>query len=126
MGHCVVEGAMVMCPMGKTPVPLVVIPEGAIVTATTPAATIMDFVPLGEHRHIRVVQLSGQPRGHRGPGVPVPCVPAIVAPWVPGAPTVLINGMPALTSDSICECILSGGAPITIDFAGQVTVEVMG
>jgi hypothetical protein len=34
--------------------------------------------------------------------------------------------VPALTSDSICECALSGGVPITITFPGQVIVEVAG
>jgi hypothetical protein len=32
--------------------------------------------------------------------------------------------VPALTSDSTCECTLSGGAPISITFSGQVIVEV--
>ena len=126
MGQLVVEGALMMCPMGKAPVPLVVIPEGALVTATTPVATIMDFVPLENIATFGACNSPANPEVIAALGAPVPCVPAIVAPWVPGAPTVLINGIPALTSDSICECILSGGAPITIDFPGQVQVEVTG
>ncbi len=97
MGQLVVEGAMMMCPMGKAPVPLVVIPEGAMVTATTPVATIMDFVPLENIATFGACSSPANPEVIAALGAPVPCVPAIVAPWAPGAPTVLVNGIPALT-----------------------------
>ena len=39
---------------------------------------------------------------------PAPCVPALAAPWVPGAPTVLVCGKPLLNNSSklICMSIL--------------------
>ena len=35
---------------------------------------------------------------------PVPCVPVITEPWVPGSPTVFINKSPALNNTSTCLC----------------------
>jgi hypothetical protein len=49
-------------------------------------------------------------------------MPATVAPWVAGAPTVLIANMPALTDDSKLMCCWAG--VISITFAGQVTVTL--
>ena len=51
---------------------------------------------------------------------PMPCVPATAAPWVPGAPTVLIGNMPALTSD--CKLMCSYGGVIQIVSPGEFTV----
>ena len=49
---------------------------------------------------------------------PMPCLPAVVAPWVPGAPRTLIGGKPALTSGSTCTCAYGG--VISLTFPGAV------
>jgi hypothetical protein len=126
MGQLVVAGAMLMCPMGKTPVPLVVVPQGPPVVATAPAATIMDFVPMENIATFGACSSPANPAVVAALGAPVPCVPAIAAPWAPGAPTVTINGQPALTAESKCICTLSGGAPISITFPGQTIVNISG
>jgi hypothetical protein len=53
---------------------------------------------------------------------PVPCVPATVSPWIPGSPTVMIGGMPALNKTSQCMCLWAG--VISIRMPGQVTNHV--
>jgi hypothetical protein len=125
MSQLVVAGAMLLCPYGKVPVPLVVEPEGALVTAGTPVATIMDHMPVMNIASFGVCNSPANP-ATKNPTGSAPCVPAIAAPWAPGAPTVLVNGVPALTSDSVCFCTLGGGTPIKITFPGQMIVEVSG
>ena len=39
---------------------------------------------------------------------PAPCVPAIIAPWAPGAPTVLVCGKPLLNNTSKLMCTYGG------------------
>ncbi len=50
---------------------------------------------------------------------PMPCIPVFPAPWVPGAPTVLIQNIPAL--DNTCKLMCAYGGVVTIGFPGQVT-----
>jgi uncharacterized Zn-binding protein involved in type VI secretion len=52
---------------------------------------------------------------------PMPCVP-VTTPWVPGSPTCMIGGQPALNNTSKCTC--SFGGIIQIGFPGQVTTNV--
>ena len=125
MAQLVVEGALVLCPMGKLPVPLLVEPAGAVVTASTEVATIMDFLPIQNIASFGLCNSPANP-ATMNPSGTAPCVPAIVAPWAPGAPGITVNGVPALTSDSTCTCILSGGAPIMVTSPGQTIVEVAG
>lgn len=125
MAQLVVAGAMLMCPMGKTPVPLVVEPEGSLVTAGASLATVMDFVSMVNIATFGLCNSPGNP-ATLNPSGTAPCVPAVGAPWSPGSASVTVNGLPALTSDSVCFCALSGGAPIEITSPGQLVVEVTG
>jgi uncharacterized Zn-binding protein involved in type VI secretion len=111
--------------MGKVPVPIVVEPEGAMVTAGAAVATIMDFVPMVNIATFGLCNSPANPATMNPTGT-APCVPVIVSPWAPGAPTVTVNGVPALTADSTCTCVLSGGAPITITSPGQAIVDISG
>jgi hypothetical protein len=54
--------------------------------------------------------------------VPMPCVPITVAPWVTGAPTVLLGNMPTLNNSSKLMCVWGG--VISIILPGQFTVMV--
>jgi hypothetical protein len=53
---------------------------------------------------------------------PAPCVPSILTPGVPGAPNVLIGGLPALDNTSTCACLYGG--LISIDVPGSVKTLV--
>jgi uncharacterized Zn-binding protein involved in type VI secretion len=46
----------------------------------------------------------------------------VTTPWVPGSPTVLIGGMPALNNSSKCMCSWAGEVSITD--AGTVKTNV--
>jgi hypothetical protein len=119
-------GALLKCSFGVAPVPLIVVPEGTPVTATAPAATIMDFVPFeniatfGMCSSLANPEVAAATTAALGALTPMPCVPMTSSPWAPGAPTVTINGMPALTEDSICMC--DWGGVIEITDPGQTTV----
>jgi Domain of unknown function (DUF4280) len=57
-----------------------------------------------------------------GVPTPVPCTPVTPAPWVPGAPTVLIANIPALDNSCKLTCVLGG--VISIMFPAQITHNV--
>ena len=57
-----------------------------------------------------------------GVHTPMPCVPAIAAPWAPGATKVKIGKVEALHDGCTANC--SYGGVISVKFAGQVKVQV--
>ena len=124
-------GASLQCiPFGLTPSSLIVTPKGSLVTAAGPlAATIMDFVPLvnippfGMCRSILNPVVASATAAAFGVLTPMPCVPAPIGPWKPGALKVKINNIPALTSTSICNCMWGG--VIQIINAGQFKVNII-
>ncbi len=130
MGLQVVMGAELKCSFGVAPSTLVVEPEGTPVTAMTNAATIMDFVPDDNIPPFGMCTTESNPdvasatAAASGVLTPVPCEPVTADPWAPGAPTVLINGQPALTSDSVCMC--AWGGVIEVTDPGQTTVTLPG
>jgi Domain of unknown function (DUF4280) len=129
MAQQVCSGAMMMCSFGVAPSALIVIPKGMPVMAGGPlAATIMDFAPIANIPPFSMCTTMSNPTvasataAAWGVLTPMPCVPVTVAPWLVGAPTVLINNFPALNSTSKCMC--AWGGVIQFTFAGQATVQV--
>lgn len=126
MGLQVVEGAMMKCSFGVTPAPLSVIPTG-VTAGGLPAATIMDMAPMvniptfGMCTTITNPEVATATTAALGVLTPMPCIPVTVAPWAPGAISVTIVGMPALTEECMCEC--AWGGVISIVEPGQVMVE---
>ena len=53
---------------------------------------------------------------------PMPCIPVIPAPWVPGSPTVLIANKPALNNSSKLMC--AWGGVISINNPGQMKHQI--
>ena len=123
----VVAGAVLECSFGLTPSVLDVVPFRRVL-AETPAATILDFAPLVNILPFGMCTSPANPEviaataAALGVPTPMPCIPATLAPWVPGSPTVLIGDVPALNNESICMC--AWGGEIAVVFPGQVTVEV--
>jgi PAB1-binding protein PBP1 len=117
---------MIECAFGVAPAPLSVDPTG-VTAGGLPAATIMDMAPMVNIPTFGMCSAPSNPEvaaataAALGVLTPMPCVPVTVAPWAPGAVTVTIDGMPALTNDSICEC--AWGGVITIEEPGQFMVE---
>ncbi|MFO0575174.1 MAG: DUF4280 domain-containing protein [Polyangia bacterium] len=100
MGMPLCNGSLLQCSFGAAPSAMVVIPVSQVLMKQ-PAATIMDHVPM---MNIMPFGACAAP-----PMVMTPvCVPATPAPWVPGAPTVLLGGKPALDSNSMLMCAMGG------------------
>ena len=126
MAQEVVSGAMTMCTFGLAPSTLNVLPLNMTMAGGQPAANIMDNVPLvnimpfGMCISLANPAVAAATAAALGVFTPMPCIPVIPAPWVPGSPTVLLGNMPALNNTSTCMCAWAG--VISITFPGQVTV----
>ncbi|WP_163992283.1 DUF4280 domain-containing protein [Pyxidicoccus caerfyrddinensis] len=125
MGVQVVMGAMLQCSFGVAPSSLVVLPTNKVM-GTTPAANIMDNVPLlnippfGMCQSLANPMVAAATAAALGVLTPMPCIPATAAPWVPGCPKVLVGNMPALESNSKLMC--SYGGVIQVVTPGQFKV----
>ena len=115
---------MTSCSFGLAPSVLNVLPQNRTMCGGMPAANIMDnkpfvnVVPFGMCQSLANPTVAAATAAALGVLTPMPCVPVIPAPWVPGAPTVLVGGMPAL--DNNCKCMCAWAGVISITFAGQV------
>ena len=120
-------GAMLQCSFGAAPSSLVVLPVNCVMTGT-PAATIMDNIPIANIPPFGVCSSMANPMvaaataAALGVLTPMPCIPVTPAPWVVGAPTVLIGNFPALNDSSKLMCTWAG--VIQIVMPGQFTVMV--
>ena len=128
MAQVVGAGAMMMCTFGVAPSAWITIPKGPPVSAGgPPMATIMDFAPIANIPPFGMCTSPSNPTvaaataAALGVLTPMPCVPVIPAPWVPGSPTVTVNNLPALTN--VCKCTCAWGGVISITSPGQVTVQ---
>jgi Domain of unknown function (DUF4280) len=127
MGFQVCMGAMLQCSFGVAPSALSVLPDKCTLTVT-PDANIMDnkpmvnIMPFGMCSSLANPTVASATAAALGVLTPMPCVPVIPAPWVPGSPTVLIANMPALNSDSKLMCAYGGVIQITNP--GQTTVMI--
>ena len=128
MGQQVCAGAMMMCSFGVAPSSLVVLPANRVLTGGPPAANIMDNKPIVNIPPFGMCQSPSNPTvaaataAALGVLTPMPCVPVTSAPWIVGAPTVLIASMPALNDSSKLMC--SWGGVIQFPFPGQTTTQV--
>lgn len=128
MSMQVCMGAMLMCTMGMAPSSLVVLPTNMVLTDEMPDANIMDNIPLVNIMPFGMCISPANPMvaaataAAMGVLTPMPCIPATVAPWVPGAPTVLLAEMPTLDETSTLMCMWAG--VITIMMPGEMTVMV--
>jgi len=116
-----------MCSFGMAPSSLVVVPTNRTMCESGPAANIMDHMPMVNITPFGMCMSLANPAvavatsAAMGALTPMPCIPATSAPWVPGAATVLIGGMPAL--DNVSTCLCNWGGVITI--AQPATVKTM-
>ncbi|PWV59324.1 DUF4280 domain-containing protein [Plasticicumulans acidivorans] len=128
MPQQVTMGAMLQCSFGMAPSSLVVLPTNRVLAENKPAANIMDHVPLLNIMPFGMCQSLANPTvaaatsAAMGVLTPMPCIPATSAPWVPGAPTVLIANMPAL--DNVSQCMCMWGGVIQITNPGATTVQI--
>ena len=120
-------GAMLKCSFGMAPSSLMPTPK-PVMTSNMVAANIMDHVPMmnilpfGMCQSIANPTVAAATAAALGVLTPMPCIPNTPAPWVPGAPTVLLCNSPALDNVSKLMCIWGGVIEITN--AGQATHDV--
>lgn len=127
MAKQVCAGAMMQCSFGVAPSSLVVLPVNRVLT-TTPAANILDNIPMLNVPPFGMCQSMANPSvaaataAALGVLTPMPCIPVTPAPWSPGSATVKLGGMPALQDSSKLNCVWGGA--ISINQPGQQTVSI--
>jgi hypothetical protein len=124
----VVNGATMMCTFGVAPSTLIVLPVNRTMAGGVPAANIMDYIPMVNILPFGMCMSPTNPTvasataAAMGVLTPMPCVPVVPAPWVPGSPTVLTGNMPALNNTCTCMCTWAG--VISIVQPGQAQTQV--
>jgi uncharacterized Zn-binding protein involved in type VI secretion len=119
----VVLGDNLSCPFGAAPAPIVVLPTNKVLAEGKPMANIMDhkpfvnIMPFGVCMSLTNPVTASLTAAALGVLTPGPCTPVTTAPWVPGAPTVLVANMPALTSNSKCFCAYGGVISVAVPTA---------
>ena len=127
MGIQVCTGANLQCSFGAAPSALAVLPVNRVMTGA-PAANIMDHIPLVNVMPFGMCNSPANPMvaaataAALGVLTPMPCIPMTTAPWMPGAATVMLGGMPALNNASKLMC--QWGGVIQALVPGQFTVMV--
>lgn len=128
MAMQVCMGATLQCSFGAAPGTLMVLPANRVLAGGPPAANIMDNKPLVNILPFGMCSSPSNPTvaaataAALGVLTPMPCVPVTTAPWVPGAPTVLIGNMPAL--DNQCKLMCMWGGVIQVVNPGSTTVMI--
>jgi hypothetical protein len=121
-------GAMMQCTFGVAPSSLVVLPTNRVMTNMVPDANIMDHIPMvnimpfGMCMSIANPTVAAATAAALGVLTPMPCIPATPAPWIAGAPTVLLGNFPSLDNVSQLMCMWAG--VITFVDAGEATVQI--
>lgn len=127
MANQVCTGAMMTCTFGVAPstfnaTPRPVMTSNMPVGVITDNAPILNIPPFGMCNSPSNPMVAAATAAALGVLTPMPCLPATAAPWVPGAPTVLIANMPAL--NDTCKLMCNWGGVIAMSFAGQVTHQI--
>jgi len=128
MGIAVCMGGMGMCTFGAGPGSILVLPSNKVMTNKMPAGNINDYKPIINLPTFNMCMSPANPAvaaattAALGVLTPMPCIPATSAPWIVGAPTVMLANMPMLNNSSTCIC--SYGGVITVSVPGQFTTMV--
>ena len=119
MANPVVNTAVCTCSFGTVPMALPVSSQQTVMMGGMLAATIMD----NKCPTFGMCCNPANPAVAAALGVLTPsaCVPATVAPWALGAPTVLVGGKPLLNNTSKLMCMYGGVIQVTMTPA--VTVQ---
>jgi hypothetical protein len=129
MGACAVTGAMMMCSFGMAPSTLQALPTSRVVVEGRPIADITSIItganipPFGMCTSLANPTVAAATSAALGVLTPMPCVPAVVAPWAPGSPRTLVGGKPALSSGSTCTCAYGGVINMTFPGTVRTTAE---
>jgi hypothetical protein len=120
-------GGLLKCSMGAAPSTFMPTPK-TVQTSNVMAGNILDHVPMMNILPFGVCKSPANPTvaaataAALGVLTPMPCIPATPAPWIAGAPTVLLCNAPALNDTSKLMCIWAG--VIEFSNAGQATHQI--
>jgi len=109
-----VMGAMLQCSFGLAPSSLIPLPTPRVIIEGRPAATVQDTIPganippFGMCTSLSNPTVAAATAAALGVLTPMPCIPAVIGRWLPGAIRTTLAGNPALTAGSICNCAWGG------------------
>ncbi|MGN1180543.1 MAG: DUF4280 domain-containing protein [Suilimivivens sp.] len=118
MSMLVTNGAMMICSFGMAPSTLLVPPASRVFSGTS-AANIGDCIPntnippFGMCSSLANPSVASATSAASGVLTPQPCTPVISGTWLPGSPTVMIGGKPAVNQTCKCMCAYAGVIQIT-------------
>ena len=124
----VCSGAVLQCSFGLAPGTLTVLSVNQLMTGYMAAANIMDHIPMVNIMPFGMCTSLANPAVAAATSVamgvltPVPCIPVAQAPWSAGAPTVLVNNIPAL--DNMSTLLCSWGGVISVINPGQGAEQI--
>lgn len=127
MGVVVVNGAKLMCPFGTTPATLMATSQLTILGCSKPVATIMDaqfgsnITSFGMCSSMANPQVAAATAAALGVLTPQPCTMMAMGPWQATKSTVLVDGKPVLTQESMLMCGMGMGR-ISIISPGQTKI----
>jgi len=127
MAKLVVNAAMLKCSEGLAPSTLMVV-NPQVTAGMMNAANIMDYIPMvnilpfGMCKSMANPTVASATSAAMGVLTPMPCIPAVVAPWSSGASKTQVRFLPALTDSCKCMCLWAGQIEVTNP--GQQSVEV--
>ena len=110
MANPVVNTSLCACSFGVAPAVLSVSSQQTVKICGMPAATIMDnkFPTFGMCSSLLNPTVASATSAALGVLTPMPCQPALVAPWAPGVPTVMVCGKPLLNNSCKLMCAYGG------------------
>ncbi len=123
MANPVITGSICKCMFGTIPLPLAVSSQQTVSAMNMTAATIMDnkFPSFGMCSSPTNPAVIAATAAKMGVFSPAPCIPAITAPWVPGATTVFVCGKPMLNHSSKLICM--NGGVISVSMTPVKTIK---
>jgi Domain of unknown function (DUF4280) len=118
MPACAVTGAVLLCTFGTAPASLnaiqpTVLVEGRPLADITMTAMGANVPPFAMCTSLSNPTVAAATSAALGVLTPMPCTPAIIGPWRPQAPTVVVGGKPVLTFGSGCVCAFGGQISMT-------------
>lgn len=128
MPQPVTMGAQLQCTMGVAPSAFTVADPVRPTIENKPAGVITDNVPMtnilpfGMCNSLANPMVAAATSAALGVLTPQPCVPATVAPWVPGSMMVTIGNKPVITNS--CKLMCNWAGTIQVLNPGTMTTTV--
>lgn len=126
MAKLVVMGAMLKCNFGMAPSSLMIVDprratsSGKFIGNIADNKPMVNIMPFGMCQSLANPSVASATAAAMGALTPMPCMPVISAPWMPGGKE-LISGKPGLLDN--CKCMCNWGGVIEITNPGNTRLE---